>query len=177
MPVRLKILESALCIELLGSGCWPWWVRTVGRCGCGVGKGLCGIAMGSPRRGVIGIRMGKAPCGIRLSGPMGPTITPGPMAHPTTTPGASDNTPMIRHPTGANSKGGSNIGSPLPNIVLSVGVGRNSAIGGNRAMVVLRTVGVRGGVGTRGSKGIMRVGIGRKSSMLRNASLMVVRWL
>lgn len=125
------------------------------------------------RSGVTGIRIGKASCGMRLSGPIG--TTPGPIAHPTTTPGARANTPMMAGRPATS--GGSNIGSPLPNIVLSVGIGRKSAIGENRAVVVLRTVGVRGGVGTGGSKGMTRVGIGGKSSMLRNASLMVVRWL
>lgn len=133
---------------------------------------MCGITVKSVRSGVTRIRIGNAPCGIRVRGTPGTMI--GPMIHPMSADPTPTPTAMMG-PTTASANG-SNIGSPLPKMVLSVGMGINSAMGGKRAVVVLRTVGVRGGVGTSGSNGVATVGMDGKRSILRNASLMVVRW-
>lgn len=133
---------------------------------------MCGMRVDSMISSVTRMRMGNAPCRMGVRGPTGGRVIA--LGHPTRTPAATDNRPIVSHPT--TSAAGNTIGSPLPNMVLRIGYGINSAIGENRGLLILRTVGVRGGVGTSHSNGVVRVGMGGKSSMLRNTSLIMVKW-
>ncbi len=150
----------------------------VGRCGCGMGNTRCAIGVGRIRKGLTGIRIGKVPFRIRLSHPV--RLARGPIVHPITrmrrkpiAPTTRPTTPRPRTPT---TNGNITMHTPLPNAVGTITIAMKRTIGGNSAMMILRTVGVRGGVGTRGSKAMATMRIDGNSSIHRNTVLMAVKW-
>lgn len=156
--------------------------RAVTGCRCAIGKISCRIRVRSVRNGVTGMAIGNVPFRIRVGRPIGTdgrgiglkkrramgdrgggdssASTTGTATTPATGPATTTtNGPIM---------------TPLPNAVGRVGIGINSGIGTNSAIIVLRTVGVRGGVRTRASKAVANVGIGGNSTIVRKSALMAV---
>lgn len=88
----------------------------------------------------------------------------------------SDRTGCLHVHGGNRRRRGSHVASPVPNGIIGVPIDIKRRVGTKRAIVIVRTVGVRDGCGIASSYQVGRVLIRRNSGVTKRRALVALRW-